>query len=243
MGGFSFATLRRYLEALPSMLPEPPKAILITSAHWEAPVVTVSTAARPGMLYDYGGFPPETYRIVYPAPGEPTLAARVRALLAAAGLPAAEDAQRGYDHGTFAPLAVAWPNADVPVVAMSLVRTLDPALHLRIGRALAPLRDEGVLIVGSGNSYHNFGGFRTAEGKRLSAAFDAWLTDVVGRPAEARDAALVKWADAPGGRHCHPREEHLIPLMVMAGAAGADTGTVPFRHDMAGTLCAAVHFG
>jgi aromatic ring-opening dioxygenase catalytic subunit (LigB family) len=215
----------------------------MVTAHWEAAVATVSSAAHPPMLYDYGGFPPETYRVVWPAPGDLALAARVRALLADAGLPSAEDPVRGFDHGTFVPLAVAWPLADVPTVQLSLVRGLDPELHLQIGRALAPLRDEGVLIVGSGMSYHDMRGFFTAAGASASEVFDAWLRDTVARPGPERDAALRGWALAPAGRACHPREEHLIPLMVAAGAAGDEVGVVPFSEHLLGVRVSAARWG
>jgi aromatic ring-opening dioxygenase catalytic subunit (LigB family) len=203
----------------------------------------VSSAAQPPMLYDYGGFPPETYRVVWPAPGDPTLAARVRALLAEAGLPSGDDPARGFDHGTFVPMAVAWPRADVPTVQLSLVRGLDPDLHLRIGRALAPLRDEGVLIVASGMSYHDMRGFFTASGAAASEAFDAWLRGTVALPGSERDAALRAWATAPAARACHPREEHLLPLMVAAGAAGEDVGVVPFSERMLGVRVSAARWG
>lgn len=235
--------LRRYLESLPATLPEAPRAILCVTAHWEEPRPTVSAAAAPGMLYDYYGFPPETYRIRWPAPGEPTVAALVHGLLAKAGFAPEVDTARGYDHGTFVPLAVAWPKAEVPTVQLSLVRGLDPALHLRLGRALAPLRDEGVYIVGSGMSYHNMQGFGSPEGGRVSEIFDAWMAESVVRPAAERDSALSRWAAAPSARAAHPREEHLLPLMVVAGAAGEDAGRVSWSGSVLGTRVSAVQFG
>lgn len=242
-GPGALAPLRAYLEGLPAAVGVRPRAILSVTAHWEARVPTVSSAANPPMLYDYRGFPEETYQVVWPAPGDPALAQRVIALLTQAGLNAGEDAKRGYDHGTFVPLAVAWPAADVPTVQLSLVHGLDPAVHLAVGRALAPLRDEGVLIVGSGMSYHDMRGFGTARGAENSRVFDAWLNEVAGMAPEARDAALRGWADAPAGRACHPREEHLLPLMVIAGAAGDDRGRVPFSGAVLGSQVSAIHFG
>jgi len=235
-------SLRAYLAALPAALPAPPAAILCVTAHWEAATPTVSAAARPGMLYDYSGFPAHTYQLSWPAPGSPAVAARVRELLGAAGIAAAEDTERGYDHGTFVPLAVSWPDADVPTVQLSLVRGLDPAAHLRIGRALRPLRDEGVLIVGSGMSYHNMGGYNTARGVRDAMIFDAWLSDVVRDP-ERRDDALTRWREAPSGPASHPREEHLLPLMVVTGAAGDDAGSLPYQDTILGTRVSAVQYG
>lgn len=241
-GPGAFDALRDYLTGLPASLPEPPKAILSVTAHWEAPVPTVSSAARPGMLYDYYGFPPHTYEIVWPAPGDPALARRVRDLLEGAGFSSAEDAERGFDHGTFVPLAVAWPKAEIPTVQLSLVKGLDPQAHVQIGRALAPLREEGVLIVGSGMSYHNMRGFGTAGGSRASEQFDAWLAEVVHGDPSARDEALCRWDGAPAARACHPREEHLLPLMVVAGAAGESAGSVPFSSRVLGTRVSAAHF-
>jgi aromatic ring-opening dioxygenase catalytic subunit (LigB family) len=241
-GPAAWAGLRTFLEGLPASLPTPPRAVLMVTAHWEAPVATVSSSARPPMLYDYGGFPPETYRVVWPAPGAPDLAARVRSLLAAAGLPSAEDPARGFDHGTFVPMAVAWPAADVPTVQLSLVRGLDPDTHLRIGRALRPLRDEGVLIAGSGMSYHDMRGFFTASGAAASEVFDAWLRETVARPGPERDAALRAWASAPAARACHPREEHLLPLMVVAGAAGDGPGFIPYSERVLGVRVSAARW-
>jgi len=236
-------SLKAWLQGIPAGLPERPRAILSVTAHWEESVPTVSSAPNPPMLYDYYGFPPETYTIQWPAPGEPALAARVRALLGAAGIASGEDTARGYDHGTFVPLAVAWPKADVPVVQLSLVKGLDPETHLRIGQALAPLRDEGVLIVGSGMSYHNMRGFMSGGGKAASESFDAWLDATCVSDATTRDAGLRRWAEAPGGRACHPREEHLLPLMVIAGAAGAEVGKITYNEQILGVKVSAVQFG
>jgi aromatic ring-opening dioxygenase catalytic subunit (LigB family) len=195
------------------------------SAHWEAPAFTVQTHPHPPMLYDYGGFPDFTYRIQYPAPGAPDVARRVRELLAAAGIDSREDAARGFDHGMFAPMAVAWPKADMPVLQLSLKGGLDPAQHLALGRALAPLRDEGILIVGSGLSYHNLRAFGPAA-REPSAAFDGWLESTLAiADAAARAATLAAWERAPAARLAHPREEHLLPLMVALGAAEHEAAT------------------
>ena len=241
-GPGAMAPLRQFLADLPGTLPEPPRAILCVTAHWEEDVVTVSTAARPGMLYDYGGFPAHTYQITWPAPGAPQVAARVQTMLEGAGIKSGVNAARGYDHGTFVPLAVAWPGAEVPTVQMSLVRGLDPATHDNIGRALQPLRDEGVLIVGSGMSYHSMRGYGTEQGARDAAIFDSWLSHSVQDP-DHRSAALSKWADAPAGRSSHPREEHLLPLMVVTGAAGRDVASLPFQAPVLGTRVSAVRYG
>jgi aromatic ring-opening dioxygenase catalytic subunit (LigB family) len=247
MGGFmdprEHRALAGYLSGLAGQLPRRPTAVVAISAHWEAPVPTVMTSAKPPMFYDYYGFPPESYTISWPAPGEPALAARVRALLGSAGIQTAEDPARGFDHGTFVPLKLTFPDADVPTIQLSLQAGLDPARHLAIGRALAPLRDEGVLLVGSGMSFHNLREYRSPRTPLVAATFDAWLQQaILADPAE-RDAALTQWATAPSARQAHPREEHLLPLMVIAGAAGADRGTVAFSGTVGGARVSAAHCG
>jgi aromatic ring-opening dioxygenase catalytic subunit (LigB family) len=235
--------LAAYLRALPASLPERPRALLVISAHWEEAVPTVMTAARPSIFYDYYGFPPESYEIAWPAPGEPRLAARVRELLVGAGFATAADATRGFDHGTFIPLKVAYPDADVPTIQLSLERNLDPARHLAIGRALAPLRDEGVLIVGSGMSFHNLRALRDPRARPASQTFDDWLAAAATAAPADRDRALEAWAQAPAARAAHPREEHLLPLMVVAGAAGDDRGELAYRGTFMGTIISGYHFG
>ena len=239
----SLERLASYLRELGSIAPQKPHALLVVSAHWEARVPTVMTSPRPPMLYDYYGFPPEAYTITWPAPGDPALAARVRELLGSAGIEADDEPERGFDHGTFVPLKLTYPEADVPTVQLSLVLGLDPAAHLAIGRALAPLRDEGVLIVGSGMSYHNMRGFRSGGGARDSSSFDAWLQETLTSSPDERDARLTSWESAPAARACHPREEHLLPLMVIAGAAGGDRGRIAFSDEVLGARVSAAHFG
>ena len=237
--------LARYLAGLSTRLPRRPGAMVVVSAHWEERVPTVMTSPAPPMYYDYSGFPEETYRIRWPAPGAPRLAARVRELLEAAGIATAEDPARGFDHGTFVPLKVAFPDADVPTVQLSLERTLDPARHVAIGRALAPLREEDVLLVGSGMSYHNLGEMRLSgeERRRRSRPFDAWFRETVVADPAARDARLLRWDEAPTARVAHPREEHLVPMMVVAGAAGEERGRVGYQGTFGGWAISAAHFG
>jgi len=210
-----------YLKGLAATLPARPKAILAVSAHWIEPAFTVASAARPALIFDYHGFPQHTYHLTYSAPGDPALAARTVELLQAAGLSAKEDPHRGFDHGVFIPLKLVFPGAEIPVVPLSLAAGLDPEAHLAAGRALAPLRDEGVLILGTGMSFHNMRGYGDPRFGPPSDAFDAWLTEAVAEPG-GRDAKLAAWTEAPGGLQSHPRgqEEHLIPLMVAAGAGG-----------------------
>jgi aromatic ring-opening dioxygenase catalytic subunit (LigB family) len=235
--------LRSYLEALPAVPKAQVKAVLIVSAHWEEALPTVMTSTKPPMLYDYYGFPPESYRITWPAPGHPELAAQVRQLLERAGFKTGADDARGYDHGTFVPLKVAFPNAEVPTVQLSLKSGLDPTEHLKIGHALASLRDEGVFIVGSGMSFHNLRAFNSPMTGPVSEAFDKWLTETASLAQADRDERLTQWAKAPSARQAHPREEHLMPLMVIAGAAGADRGVTAFSNTLMGARISAYHFG
>jgi len=235
--------LKTYLQSVRAYPKTPPKALLVISAHWEEPVPTVMTSDKPPMLYDYYGFPPESYTIQWPAPGSPTLAKRVQDLLGAAGFKTATDPQRGFDHGTFVPLKVTYPDADVPAIQLSLKAGLDPEEHLAIGRALAPLRDEGVFVIGSGMTFHNLRAFRDPRSRPVAETFDAWLRDAATAEPAERDKHLVNWALAPAARAAHPREEHLLPLMVIAGAAGADRGKIAYNGTFAGLRLSAYHYG
>ena len=242
-GPHAWDGLRAYLAGIVESLPERPKAFVVVTAHWEEAKPTVSTAAAPGMLFDYYGFPAHTYQLSYPAPGEPNVAAEVKRLLEAAGLPVGENDKRGFDHGVFVPFLIVDPKAQIPVVMLSIERDLDPARHIAIGKALAPLRDDGVVIAGSGMSYHDLGSFWDGDG-RASVAFDAWLDETVTRcDPETRERRLIGWKEAPAARACHPREEHLIPLMVVAGAAGTSAGEHSFREAIGGKVISAFRFG
>lgn len=230
-----------YLRGLLDRLPERPRAILVVSGHWEEAAFTVGSGARPELIFDYYGFPPSTYDLAYPAAGDPALAEDVVRRLRTAGFAAASDPDRGWDHGVFIPLLVAAPEGDIPVVQLSLRADLNPTAHLAAGQALAGLRDEGVLIVGSGMSWHNMRGFSPAYTER-SAGFDAWLETTVADPLR-RDAALAAWDHAPHAREAHPREEHLLPLMVAAGAARGEPGRIAFRDVAMDVVISAAEFG
>ncbi|MGD0155770.1 MAG: class III extradiol ring-cleavage dioxygenase [Terracidiphilus sp.] len=233
---------QHFLESVAATLPAPPKAILVVSGHWEEPAFTAGAAAHPQLIFDYSGFPAHTYQLTWPAPGDPALATRAVALLKAAGLPAATDAQRGFDHGVFVPLKVAFPEATIPVVPLSLVASLDPALHIAAGRALAPLRDEGVLIIASGMSFHNLRAYFQPQTLERARAFNDWLTRAVASPAAERNAQLANWRNAPFAAFSHPREEHLIPLFVAAGAAGDAPGRRIFTDEPMGAAISAFRF-
>ncbi len=238
--------MEAYLRGIDRSLGARPQAILVVSGHWEEAQPTVNTAERPALLFDYFGFPPHTYELTYPASGSAPLAARVRELSKGAGISSGEDAARGLDHGVFVPFKVMYPDADVPIVQLSLVGNRDAETHLALGRALAPLRDEGVLIVGSGMSYHNLRELFVdrPEANRPAEEFDGWLLGAVTQPdAAARDGALTGWRRAPGGRAAHPTPEHLLPLMVAAGAAGQDRGVRTFNDRLVGKPVSAFQFG
>ena len=233
---------QRFLDGLADTLPAAPRALLVISGHWEEPAFSAGAAPAPKLIFDYSGFPEHTYRLTWPAPGDPTLAARVQQLLAEGGFPAAVDANRGIDHGVFVPLKVAFPQAQIPVVTLSLVSSLDPQMHLAAGRALAPLREEGVLIVGSGMSFHNLRAYFRPETLDRSRAFDAWLTQAVESPSPERDAQLKAWRNAPFAAFAHPREEHLAPLFVVAGAGGKAPGKRIFSDEPMGAAISAYRF-
>lgn len=218
------APLEASLAAIPSQLPDVPKAILMISGHWEGPDFAVMGSGHPPMVYDYSNFPPFTYQIKYGAPGAPELAQRTLDLISGAGLPAHIDSEQGFDHGVFAPMQVMYPDAAMPTYQVSIKSGYDPEMHLALGRALKPLRDEGVVIVGSGLSYHNLR--RMGEpGREPSAAFDAWLDQALNSEPAVRVAKLKAWEAAPAARICHPEEDHLIPLMAAVGAAEGEAAT------------------
>jgi len=236
------AELTHYLQSLRTLPQTAPKALLVISGHWEEPVPTVMTSPRPPMLYDYYGFPPEAYTIQWPAPGNPALAERVRELLEAAGIRTAADSGRGFDHGAFVPLKLTYPDADVPAIQLSLKRGLDPKEHIEMGRALAPLREEGVFIIGSGMTFHNLGAFGP-QAAPYSERFDQWLRQTATLDEKERNAGLARWSQAPAARIAHPREEHLLPLMVIAGAAGSDRGRIAYNGTVLNLRLSAYHFG
>jgi aromatic ring-opening dioxygenase catalytic subunit (LigB family) len=239
----AWAQLEAHLRGLIAGLEERPRAILAISGHWEEAVPTVNSGAHPELLFDYSGFPDYTYQLTWPAPGSPELAGRVRDLLSLAGIEAGSDPGRGWDHGIFVPFKVMLPDADIPLVQLSMQHRLDPAAHLAIGRALKPLRNEGVLIVGSGQSYHNMRRFLSGEPvDPASEAFDAWLRDVM-IDGSSRDEALVEWSRAPHARDVHPHEDHLLPLMVAAGAASGEPGRIDFQGHALGKAISGFRFG
>lgn len=210
-----------FLRSLPASLPSVPRAILVVSGHWETRGFALTSHDAPPLIYDYYGFPPHTYALRYDVPGDAALAAEAAALIQAAGLRATLDTARGLDHGVFIPLMVIYPEARIPVVELSLDGSLDAGLHLRLGAALRPLRERGVLILCAGMSFHNLGAMGDPRALAPSTAFDDWLTAAVSLPGAARAEQLSRWESAPFARLAHPRPEHLLPLMVAAGASEA----------------------
>lgn len=216
---------RTFLEGLAGGLPTPPDAIIVFSAHHDAPLVAITGASQPGTIHDFGGFPAALYQMRYPAPGQPALARRIADLLGRSGIANRIDPARGFDHGAWTPLLLAWPDAAIPVVQVSIDTRQSPEWHYRLGQALAPLRDDNILLLGSGAMTHNLraffrGGFAVdAPVEAWVAAFLDWLDDRL----DAGDAAAVmQLAElAPHGRDNHPTLEHILPLFVAMGAGGA----------------------
>lgn len=213
----------RFLAGLAGLVGQTPKAILVASAHWETARPRLNAVAVNETIYDFRGFPPELYRARYDAPGAPELASRAAALLGEAGLEAELDPVRGLDHGAWTPLALAWPEASVPVLQLSVQPALQPSHHLALGRALAPLREEGVLIIGSGGFTHDLRGFRgqaeDASEAAYAQAFADWVDQALmeGRTQELLDYRRL----APEAERNHPTPEHFLPLFVALGAGGA----------------------
>ena len=223
-----------------------PRAIVVVSAHWEEPTVAVTSGTQPEQIYDFYGFPREMYTFQYRPRGDPALAHRIVAMLQDAGVPARADATRGFDHGTWSPLAIVAPKADIPVVQVALQRDLDPAFHLRVGRALAPLQYDGVLVLCSGGATHNLGALRMGGGaittEPWATRFDNHLRDVlVSKAGTDRDRAIEQLPAHPDVNRAHPTKEHLAPVYVAAGAAGDRPGRVLYSGMELGTLSMAAY--
>lgn len=223
LGDPSHKAMIQFMQRLPSQLRRP-DAVLVISAHWEESAATLLGASNPPMFYDYYGFPDEAYEINYPAPGSPELAERVSGILKNNNIPARIDPERGFDHGLFIPLKMMYPNADIPSIQLSLLRGLNPAAHIGLGKALRELISENILVIGSGFSFHNLRAF-SWEGMNnpdpANDAFQNWLIETCTSsiPQSEREQRLLEWEKAPSARYCHPREEHLLPLHVCLSMA------------------------
>jgi len=220
-----------------------PEAILVISAHWEEEQPTITSASHPELIYDYSGFPDEAYDIKYPAPGAPLLAKELLEIIKASGINVGLDEKRGFDHGLFVPLKLMYPQAQIPCIQLSLMKSLDPAAHIALGKAIAAIRKKNVLTIGSGLSFHNLREFFSSksEARRASEEFDSWLIETCASQTlspELREKRLIEWESAPSARYCHPREEHLIPLHVCYGMASAETPTaeVVFNEELMGKV-------
>lgn len=235
--------MEAYLRGIDAALGQRPNAVLVISAHWLTPRPTFGGARVHSLLFDYYNFPDYTYQLTYPVLGAPDIAAHAAELLAAAGIASDRDDMRGIDHGVFVPFKLIYPDADVPIVPMSLQQDLDPAAHLAIGTALAPLRDEGVLIVGSGMSFHNMRALMTGTNNADAVVFDDWLAETAIADPATRAAGLAHWAAAPSGRVSHPQEEHLMPLMIAAGAAVDEGGSQSYSDVVMGKALSGFMFG
>ena len=238
LGDASHADLVRFLKVLPERFAKP-RGVVLVSAHWEASLPTVYLDAAPQLLFDYYGFPPDTYEYHYPAPGDPELAETIQGLLAVHGIANSGIEGRGFDHGMFVPMMLLWPDADIPCVQLSLVKGLDPERHLQLGEALQDLRRKNIAIIGSGMSFHNLQALFTGEHAQYRSAsddFNTWLLATMHdeSDSERRRQALCEWEQAPWARFCHPREEHLLPLHVCAGAAGCAPAEVIYNAPLMG---------
>ncbi len=212
-----------FMIQLPTQLRRP-DFILVISAHWEESAATLLGAQSPPMFYDYYGFPPQAYEVIYPAPGSPDYAARISELLEKERIPTRIDPQRGFDHGLFIPLKLMYPQADIPCIQLSLLRGLDPGMHLALGKALRGLQNENILVIGSGFSFHNMRAFswqNISASDPANDAFQDWLIETcTGALSQSeREQRLIEWERVPSARYCHPREEHLLPLHVCQGMA------------------------
>ncbi|HPG40177.1 MAG TPA: class III extradiol ring-cleavage dioxygenase [bacterium] len=224
LGDASHVEMVEKLHLMAAKIPKP-AAIIVISAHWEEKIPAITSGANPSLIYDYYGFPEEAYHIEYPCPGEPLLAEQVYKLLTGAGIAARQDWQRGFDHGLFIPLKIMYPKADIPCIQLSLIQGLDPGEHIKMGRALANLDYNNLLVIGSGFSFHNLPAFfapTTSNTKTMNEAFEQWLIETctytqIGE--DERTQRFTGWEHAPFARYCHPREEHLMPLFVCYGVA------------------------
>lgn len=217
---------RTFLEGLAGILSAKPSAIVVISAHYNAPITSITSGARPSTIHDFGGFPPALYEMSYPAPGSPEIAARVQAMLNAADIPNRLDSERGYDHGTWTPLLLAWPQADIPVVQISINERATPQAHYNLGAELGALRNENILIVGSGSMTHNLSAFFRGN-YGTEARTEPWVSDFLywlDKASVSGDQAAVlrAIADAPHGKDNHPTMDHILPLFVALGAGGPD---------------------
>lgn len=243
MGLPGYSEMNKFLSEFADTI-DRPDAIVVISAHWEESEIAITAAVEPGLLFDYYGFPAETYDYRYPAQGNPTLAEQIQGLLQQAGIASRLDFDREFDHGMFVPLLLMYPQADIPCIQISLSNNMDAGFHINLGRALGDLREHNLLILGSGNSFHNmevFMGARDGNERPRNLAFEEWLSQTCSDTSLSegeREARLVEWEQAPHARYCHPREEHLLPLHVCYGF-GQSAATTVFQDTVDGFIASA----
>ncbi len=235
LGDRSHEAMVRFMQDLPTRFPKP-EAIVVVSAHWEENAAVLLGAPNPEMFYDYYGFPEAAYDITYAAPGNPALASQISEILEQNQIASRLDYRRGFDHGLFIPLKLMYPDADIPSLQLSLIRGLDPATHIKLGKALQELMSENILLIGSGSSFHNLGAFiwnGTEPDDEANNAFQDWLiqTCTTSMAHDERENRLIHWQKQPSARYCHPREEHLLPLHVCVGVAGEDAAAATIFDD------------
>lgn len=239
----TYGNLNSYLRGFKDGI-EKPDAIVVISAHWEESVISITANAKPSMYFDYYGFPPETYEYQYPAPGNPELASRIHHKLGEAGLESHLDHERGFDHGLFIPLMLMYPEASIPCIQISLSNSLDAEFHIQIGKALRELKQQNLLFLGSGYSFHNMSvlmGAANEANQQKNRQFEEWLAQTCsdsGLSEAEREKRLIDWETAPQARFCHPREEHLLPLQVCYGIGGSPAKTT-FQEAVGGLVTSA----
>lgn len=241
-----YENLKRFLKNLGEEYSNKIKAILVISGHWEEKVPTINFSENSNLLYDYYGFPEYTYHLTWLARGNVKFAEKVEQLLNKNGFETAREYNRGYDHGVFVPLMIAFPKPEVPIIQMSLIQGLDPQKHINMGKAIEPLREDGVLIIGSGMSYHNLQSFFSNDPKvkEISEDFDNWLNETItSHNNQERETKLKNWQKAPGASFSHPRSEHLVPLFVCVGAGNNDQATQVYSDYLMGAKISAFAFG
>jgi aromatic ring-opening dioxygenase catalytic subunit (LigB family) len=242
LGDPAHEELIRFLQEIPGRIGRP-ETILVVSAHWEELKPMVTSGKKPALIYDYNGFPEAAYAIEYAAPGNPDLAERIVELFKVEGKTAWRHSQRGFDHGLYVPLKIMYPDATIPCVQVSLMSSLDPGDHIQLGKTLAGLQQENILVLGSGFSFHNMKALimgDTAEAEADNDRFQEWLAETCTSPLtqEERLRRLVNWESAPSARYCHPREEHLLPLHVCCGMAQSPGDLVFAEKVMGKKACA-----
>ncbi len=240
LGHEGHTDLINFLKGIPARLPEP-EAILVISAHWEQYIPTIIAGGYPPLIYDYTGFPQKAYEIVYPVKGAPVLAKKIHSLLNTHAIPSQLDKTWGFDHGVFIPLKLMYPNAHIPCTQLSLTIDLDPSFHIKIGHALASLKDDNILVLGSGFSFHNMTKFGIHTTDKKNIEFDQWLIDVCtsrNLSKKQKEEQLIHWEKAPHARYCHPREDHLLPLHVCLGLSDTPAQVV-FNQNILGKRASA----